>query len=201
MTSCSSIPHHLDDLAESILSPDPAVRHPRSLPHVMRDPSLPTPPQPLAYTDVYVDDFVAALQCSPTGSADLDNRRQVRRLLLHAVDDVFHPVSAGDSPEHRKPVSLKTTCRGLLMGNYEARPGVDHRYGGNDDFSPTAPRCPSGGHSLFLPMRSATNQRKALARDPWRTSINGSHTSGFTKCLQLHAECIVDPVQRLNLTP
>jgi hypothetical protein len=34
------IPHHLDNLAESIPSPDPAVRHPRSLPHVTRDPFL-----------------------------------------------------------------------------------------------------------------------------------------------------------------
>ncbi len=101
------LPPHLDDLAESIPSPDPAVRHPRSLPHVTRDPSLPAPPQPLAYTDVYIDNFVAALQCSPTGSSDLDNRRWVQRLLLNAVDNVFCPVSAGDSPERRKPVSLK----------------------------------------------------------------------------------------------
>jgi hypothetical protein len=101
------LPHHLDNLAESIPSPDPAIRHPRSLPHVTRDPSLPTPPQPLAYTNIYVDDFVAASQCSPTGLSNIDNRRWVRRLLLHAVDNVFHPVSAGDSPERHEPVSLK----------------------------------------------------------------------------------------------
>jgi hypothetical protein len=31
----------------------------------------------------------------------------VRRLLLHAVDNVFHPLLVENSPERRKPVSLK----------------------------------------------------------------------------------------------
>ncbi len=62
---------------------------------------------PLAYTDVYVDDFVAAAQRSLDGSSEIDNWQQVHRLLLHAVDDVFRPLLVKDSPERREPVSLK----------------------------------------------------------------------------------------------
>ena len=103
----AALPHHLDDLAESISSPDPlAVNATIALPPVARDPSLPTPGAPLAYTDVYVDDFVGAAQ-HHRGRYGLDNRRRVRRLLLHAVDDVFRPLAAGDGPERREPVSLK----------------------------------------------------------------------------------------------
>jgi hypothetical protein len=102
------LPHHLDNLANSIMSPvPPPPARSSSLPSVTRDPSLPYPPLPLAYVDVYVDDFIGAAQRSSAGPTDLDNRRQVRRLLLHAVVDVFRPLSQGDSPERCEPVSLK----------------------------------------------------------------------------------------------
>jgi hypothetical protein len=74
---------------------------------VPRDPSLPFPSTPLAYTDVYVDDHVGATQDASGPSSGLDNRRWVRRHLLHAVDDVFRPLSVHDSPVRREPVSLK----------------------------------------------------------------------------------------------
>ncbi len=69
--------------------------------------SLPTPTAPLAYADVYADNFVGAAQRSPLGAHGLDNRRRVRRLLLHAVDDVFCPLSGRDGPECREPVLMK----------------------------------------------------------------------------------------------
>jgi hypothetical protein len=75
--------HHLDNAAEAIVSPDPAPCNPT--PYVIhRDPSLPHSPTPLAYTDVYVDNFVAAAQ----GTAN----QRVRRLLLQALNDVFRLV-------------------------------------------------------------------------------------------------------------
>ncbi len=52
-----------------------------------RDPSLPTSQQPLAYADVFVDDFIGAAQ-----DLDLKNRRRVRNALLHFIDDVFEPL-------------------------------------------------------------------------------------------------------------
>jgi hypothetical protein len=101
------LPHHLDDLANTIPSPPPSPPTDMSLlPPISRDPSLPHSTTLLAYTDVFVDDFVAAAQqllASPT----TDNRRRVRRILLHAVDDVFRPLAPTDPPERREPVSVK----------------------------------------------------------------------------------------------
>ncbi|KAL3808629.1 hypothetical protein ACHAXA_009010 [Cyclostephanos tholiformis] len=79
---------------------------------VPRDPSLPTPPTPLAYADIYVDNFVGAAQRSLARTGGLDNCRRVRRLLLHAVDDVFRPLSCGDDLGRREPVSIKKLAAG-----------------------------------------------------------------------------------------
>jgi hypothetical protein len=107
------VPHHLDDMAELILSSPLALGGSTVAPLlVTRDPSLPSLPTSLAYVDVYVDDFVGAAQCSPAGSQDLDNRCCVRRLLLQAVDDVFCPLSHGDGPDRREPVSMKKLAAG-----------------------------------------------------------------------------------------
>ncbi|KAL3827591.1 hypothetical protein ACHAXA_002088, partial [Cyclostephanos tholiformis] len=105
-------PHHLDELVESIPSPDPMVRIHSPLSDVPRDPSLPFPSHPVAYTDVYVNNFMGAAQQSSKGSPDLENRRRVRCHLLHAIDDVFCPLSLGDSPTHREPISLKKLQEG-----------------------------------------------------------------------------------------
>jgi hypothetical protein len=117
------LPHHLDELANSIPSPPPAPPTDMSLlPPINRDPSLPSSPHPLSYTDVFVDDFVRAAQQSTThplvsddyplvDSLDtdqpVDNLRQVLWILLHAIDDVFRPLSPSDPPERHEPVSLK----------------------------------------------------------------------------------------------
>ena len=70
-----------------------------------RDPSLPSPTRPLSYIDVFVDDFVALAQ-------EVPNSRRVRRILLHAIDDVFRPLSDTDVPSRREPVSLKKLRQG-----------------------------------------------------------------------------------------
>jgi hypothetical protein len=106
-------PHHLDELAQSIPSPSPSCPLVTPLDHTRdtagplvtpsdltrdtsprplvtppivgptRDPSLPTSQNPLAYADVFVDDFVGAAQAPPPHlhnqatecqDPDLDNR-------------------------------------------------------------------------------------------------------------------------------
>ena len=71
------------------------------LPPIQRDPSLPTTGTPLSYTDVFVDDFVGAAQ------QVTNNLQRVRRILLHAIDDVLRPLEPSDPPQRREPVSIK----------------------------------------------------------------------------------------------
>lgn len=98
------LPHHLDDLAQQVSHVPPAPPTNLSeLPPITRDPSLPTTATPLAYTDVFVDDFIGAAQQCP----DYDNLRRVRRVILHSIDDVFRPLDDSDPPDRREPVSLK----------------------------------------------------------------------------------------------
>ncbi|KAL3817629.1 hypothetical protein ACHAXA_011717 [Cyclostephanos tholiformis] len=107
------LPHHLDDMAELVASQPPPPPPPSVTPSLVpRDPSLPASVAPPAYTDVYIDDFVGAAQGSPRGTHGLDNRCRVRRLLLHAVDDVFRPLSSRDDPACREPVSMKKLAAG-----------------------------------------------------------------------------------------
>ena len=69
-----------------------------------RDPSLPSPKQPLSYIDVFVDDFLGLCQAS--------SAQPVRRALLHAVDSVFRPTDFHDDVTRREPVSLKKLRKG-----------------------------------------------------------------------------------------
>ena len=70
-----------------------------------RDPSLPVTGLPSAYVDVFVDDFVALAQGGLNG-------RRVRRILLHAVDNVLRPLDTTDSNFRCEPVSLKKLRKG-----------------------------------------------------------------------------------------
>ena len=105
--------HPLDLLAESVLSPSPIKepdQSPRSVmavstPITTRDPSLPHPAHPLSYVDVFVDDFIGLSQES-------SNSRRVRKILLHAIDDVLRPLEPTDHPSRREPVSLKKLRQG-----------------------------------------------------------------------------------------
>jgi hypothetical protein len=62
--------------------------------------------RPLATVDVFVDDFIAAAQ----GNAARLSR--VRRILLTAIDQVFRPLDAADSPHRREPASVKKLLQG-----------------------------------------------------------------------------------------
>ncbi|KAL3815966.1 hypothetical protein ACHAXA_008925 [Cyclostephanos tholiformis] len=103
-------PHPLDDLAESIQSIAPLPPTcPSHVPSIPRDPALPRLGKRLSYIDVFVDDFVGLAQDATDSSS---NRRRVRRILLHAVDDVFRPLEPGDSPTRQEPVSLSKLRKG-----------------------------------------------------------------------------------------
>ena len=121
-SSSEPSPHHLDALAESVIPPDPEVASslnrvksvlnslnlpaPASTPiPVDRDSSLPTSQPPISMVDVFVDDFVGLAQTTP-------HSRRVRRILLHAIDDVFRPLQPGDNPFRQEPVSVKKLRKG-----------------------------------------------------------------------------------------
>ena len=94
-------PHPLDVLAAAV-TPPPLPSQPPVIPDSLppRDPSLPSTSVPLSYVDVFVDDFIGAAQQS-------SNCTRVRRTLLHAIDDVFRPLTPGDPVAHAEPVSVK----------------------------------------------------------------------------------------------
>ena len=92
MSECAFAGHPPDN--QDVTSPPPLC-----------DPSLPTTGQPCAYVDVFVDDFVALAQGRSGG-------RRVRRILLHAVDNVLRPLDATDSKFRQEPVSLKKLQKG-----------------------------------------------------------------------------------------
>ena len=72
-----------------------------------RDPHLRHPNRRhLAVIDVFVDDFIGAAQGPPS------RLQRVRRILLTAVDQVFHPLEPGDSPFRREPSSVKKMLQG-----------------------------------------------------------------------------------------
>jgi len=100
--------HPLDEAAEAVTPSSPLGQDhhaPDADPFPPRDPSLPSNRRASEYVDVFVDDFIALAQGRRGG-------RRVRRLLLHAVDDVLRPLDATDSPFRREPVSLKKLRNG-----------------------------------------------------------------------------------------
>lgn len=103
-------PHRLDKLASTpadlkALRTQQPLHRTTPIP-IERDPHLPTNSRRLAAIDVFVDDFV--------GIAQGDTRRlnYVRRVLLHAIDDVLRPLDPQDDPSRREPVSVKKLQQG-----------------------------------------------------------------------------------------
>lgn len=107
--SCTT-PHHLEDLADTppatedngpstaSLNPTLATPRPRNQPRRRR--------KPLAYADVFVDDFVQAAQGKSL------RRKKVRRLLFNYIDHVFRPRNASDPPSRQEPISVKKLQKG-----------------------------------------------------------------------------------------
>jgi hypothetical protein len=75
-----------------MLLPCPAVGVPSCQPHAL----------PLAYTDVYVDDFCNLVQGSPR------HCRIAHRILFHAIYEIICPLDP-THPFHQEPISIKKT--------------------------------------------------------------------------------------------
>lgn len=60
---------------------------------------------PLAYSDVYVDDFILAAQTRR-------HRQRVLRAALHSIDQVFRPLPADDASCRKEPISVKKLKQG-----------------------------------------------------------------------------------------
>lgn len=88
--------------------PKLATMLPPSLPiPESRDPYLTAPHRrPLAIVDVFVDDFIAAAQGPES------RLLRVRRLLFDAIDLIFRPLDAGDTPHRKEPASVKKMQQG-----------------------------------------------------------------------------------------
>ena len=100
-------PHPLEHLAGH--SRPPAHRPSQPTPPGLAVP-IPTQPDPhlnhhrrrrVHYVDIYVDDFLAAAQ----GNAKA--RRNVHRVLMHAIDDIFRPLASDDPSTRKQPISVK----------------------------------------------------------------------------------------------
>ena len=98
-------PHPLEDLAAT---PPTAVASPpgKWMPDTPAfGDSAPLHSPPLAYGDVYVDDFIMAAQTRR-------HRRRVLRAALHSIDQVIRPLAADDRPSRKDPVSVKKLRQG-----------------------------------------------------------------------------------------
>lgn len=90
-------------------SPSPMeTRH--TVPLSLHSPSTQTTLQPfstpVAYIDLFVDDFLALSQGHP------GRREHVRSTLFHSVDQVFRPNTPDDSSHRREPISLSKLAKG-----------------------------------------------------------------------------------------
>ena len=100
-------PHHLSTIADNPTNASPPDQP--SIPATWNRPPL-TPhvaTTPLAYVDIYVDDFLALAQ------GDANTLDHVRSTLYHAIDTIFRPLHPDDLPFQRKePISEKKLHKG-----------------------------------------------------------------------------------------
>ena len=101
--------HKLDSVTDSPPEPIP-VPTPASDPAVQ----LPVPTvrshgplqHPLAYTDLFMDDFCQLVQGPP------ELQTQVRRTLFECLDAVIRPLEPADNPNRKEPNSMKKLRKG-----------------------------------------------------------------------------------------
>jgi hypothetical protein len=122
--------HRLDDVSKShppsadpVADPTPAASAPdvsnqqHADPVACTTPAAPAPDvastctptytiKPLAIHDLYMDDFISLVQ----GNAK--RRKQVKRSLLHSLDEVFRALAPGDNPNRQEPASVKKLLKG-----------------------------------------------------------------------------------------
>jgi hypothetical protein len=106
-------PHRLDSLADAPDTADPpisldAITQPANATPVPLPSrvSLSFHRRPLAYTDVYMDDFIGAVQGGP------QRRQRARRVIFNTIDRVFRPLSPQDGKNRQEPISIKKLQKG-----------------------------------------------------------------------------------------
>ena len=65
---------------------------------------------------MFVDDIIGISQ----KNRNKKNRRHVKSIILHAIDDVFHPLDDDDNPFCRELVSLKKLEKGDCSEHYQS---------------------------------------------------------------------------------
>ena len=133
MTRSYAPPHRLESIAstptpaQSVLPPGKPFPSPFNEPvalpsgtpespaKVQPVSSLPAPsthvttaplPSALSYIDVYMDDYIALAQ------GNRRRRRMIRRILMHAVEEVFSVPGPTEGPQHKDPLSVKKMKQG-----------------------------------------------------------------------------------------
>ena len=91
---------------EVSLSPAPSPSLPLSL-HHLQPHQTHCPSVPLAYVDLYMDDFLGLAQGHPR------LRERVRSTLFHSIDQIFRPLDASDATTFRRdPISISKLNKG-----------------------------------------------------------------------------------------
>ena len=62
----------------------------------------------LAYIDIFMNDFLGITQ------GNKDRREEVKRALLHSLDNVLRPLLLTDLPTSQEPASLKKMKQGNI---------------------------------------------------------------------------------------
>jgi len=108
-----SPPHRLDEVSEtqptSLEATAPTTTTSpiaAPLPQPDRDTVMGKTKAPMQYWDVYVDDFIGLVQ------GNRSRRRDVKRVLMRALDRVLRPLHADDNPHRQEPASVKKMLKG-----------------------------------------------------------------------------------------
>ena len=81
------------------------------IPHITMDPCLPNGlfTKPLEYINAFIDNFMTLVQGKRA-------QKQVRGILMKAIDDMFRPMNFYDRLERRDPISIKKLKKGIAHG-------------------------------------------------------------------------------------
>ena len=96
-------PHRLDQVSESTV---PGLDSPISGHLPINHYQVVKCKGTLAYIDIFVDDFLGITQGNKA------SREEVKRALLHSLDDVLRPLLPTDLPTRQDPASLKNMKQG-----------------------------------------------------------------------------------------
>ena len=99
-------PHRLDEISETLCEEVEAKVNHQAVSTPPLRPATAPDRKPLAYWDIYVDDYLGAVQ------GNRWKRREVKRILLRALDQVFRPLDPNENPKRQEPASIKKMKKG-----------------------------------------------------------------------------------------